>query len=89
MTDSYPKYTVDEIKIWLAHPVTQAYLECLKWYREQLADARANPRTGESNDLIIQSLFRNLGADEGTAFLSDPMQILYSYNLVERSVDEK
>lgn len=90
MTDSYPRMMLDEVEIWLSSPITKTYLQCFKFYQEQLSEMRANNGfVAPTNDDTLRNLFKNLGADEMASNFSKPIDVMRNYGLIQESIDEE
>jgi hypothetical protein len=80
----FPQVTQDQIEIWLAGPVTKAYLRCLEWKTADTRDAAGDGRLTDSMsaDLTHALLHRALGQQDGYKEAGKPETLLQFYKIV-------
>jgi hypothetical protein len=86
MSDQYPRLTPNQVEVWLANPVTQTYLNCLKFYQ---GDVKDSTDSGEgfdmgNNDQTCNLLYFREGLKEAFRISGEVEDLLGHYKLVER-----
>lgn len=71
--------------MWLANPVTQNFLECLKFSQDEVFDqvAKGNGFDIANNDKTCNVIYFNSGLKEGYRISSEVTALLEKYEMVE------
>jgi len=88
-TPQYPQVTPEQIQLWVANAVTQAYLQCLEL---KMLDVRDNASDGaivdsSSADLTHAMIHENLGQQQALITSGDYLGLLNSYGMVMETAD--
>ena len=81
---SHPQVTPEQIDLWLANPVTEAYFKCLGWFREDVRDEASNGAIVDSSsaDLTHAMIHQNMGQQQALISASDHANLFSKYNMV-------
>ena len=76
----FPQVTEAQLEIWLASPVTEAYLDCLDWKRRDTIEAAGSGKLTDSSnaDMTHALLHRSLGQQDAYAEAAKPEKLLES-----------
>jgi len=82
----FPQVTEDQIEIWLANPVTKAYLRCLEWKRADKAEAAGTGKIVDSSnaDLTHAMIHGSLGEQAAFKEAGEPEELLDHYVMIFR-----
>lgn len=82
----FPQVTENQLEIWLASPVTKAYLHCLEWKRADAIDyAGSGKLTDSSNaDMTHALLHRSLGSQDAYSECGKIETLLDFYAMIFR-----
>ena len=85
-TKNYPQVTSDQLELWLASPVTKAYLRCLAWKEADTVDQAGTGKLVDSSnaDMTHALLHRSLGQQDALKDASLPEKLLDFYRMVYR-----
>ncbi len=80
----HPQVPQEVVDLWLALPVTRAFLQCLEWRRLDTRDAAGDGTLVDSSnaDLTHAVIHRALGQQDVYKELSDPVEILNYYDMI-------
>lgn len=87
----FPQITEPQMEIWLASPVTKAYLQCLEWKRADNRDAAGSGKLVDSAsaDVTHAMLHRALGQQDGYLEAGKPETLLDFYEMIFRPPKEE
>lgn len=82
----HPQVTQDQIDLWLAHPVTKAFLLCLEWKRDDTRDQAGTGKIVDSSnaDLTHALIHRSLGQQDAYDEARAPVTLLDHYAMIFR-----
>ncbi len=80
----FPQVTENQLEIWLASPVTKAYLRCLEWkHADTIDNAGSGKLTDSSNaDMTHAMLHRALGQQDAFVECGKVEKLLDFYVLI-------
>lgn len=80
----HPVVTPEQIQLWEANPVTKAYLQCLEWFKQDIADLASNGGVADSSsaDLTHAMLHRNYGQQDGLADAANYNYLLDRHGMI-------
>lgn len=91
-TPQYPQVTPEQIQLWEADPVTQVYLQCLGWFKGDVADDASTGTIVDSSsaDLTHAMIHKNLGQQQGLSSALDYPFLFDRFNMIfEEKKDTK
>ena len=67
LTPEHPQVTPEQVQLWEADPVTQAYLKCLDWFIADVRDDASDATIVDSAcaDLTHARIHINMGQQQG------------------------
>ena len=82
----FPQVTESMLEVWLANPVTRAFMRCLTWKRADQIDAAGSGRLTDSSnaDMTHALLHRSLGQQDAFSECVDPEKMLDFYAMIFR-----
>ncbi len=80
----HPQVTEAQVEMWLANPVTKAFIACLNWKRKDTRDQAGDGSIVDSSnaDLTHGLLHRALGQQDGFRDAADPEDLLEHYEMI-------
>ena len=85
----YPQVTTNQIELWLLSPVTQAYLQSLEWYLNDVRDVPLVDMVDSSNaDITSSNIHVNMGQEQGLTTAHKYVELLNRYGLIEEEKDD-
>jgi len=81
----YPQVTQDQIDLWLSNPVTKAYLDCIKWYCEEVTSTLGDGSCVDSSnaDLTLSHIHLAMGQQQGLESAGDYIDLLSRFKMIE------
>ena len=91
MEDKYKRVTQAQLEIWLDNPVTQKYLQCLGWSKEQIQEVlgKGGYIDSDNNDKSMNRIHSALGEQAGLEKAQDPTAILIAHQMLELEAEEE
>lgn len=85
MEDKHQRVTQPQYDLWIDNPVTQAYLQCLKWSAEQQEEIIGNGSLidNSNNDLSMNRIQYADGASFGFKSSSNPISHFKLHEMIE------
>ena len=82
----YPQVTSDQVELWLANPVTKAYLRCLGWKEADTIEQAGTGKLVDSSnaDMTHALLHRGLGQQDALKDAALPEKLLDFYRMIYR-----
>jgi hypothetical protein len=82
----FPQVTESMLEIWLANPVTKAYMRCLQWKADDQRDAAGTGELVDSSnaDMTHALLHRSLGQRDAYIVAIKPEGLLDYYKMIFR-----
>lgn len=83
-TPLYSQVTPEQIQLWEADPVTKVYLQCLGWFKADVADETSNGAIVDSSsaDLTHAMIHKSLGQQQGLSTSMDYQSLFDRFDMV-------
>ena len=83
-TPKFPKITPEQIELWADNPVTEVLLQCLGWFKADVADDAADGTIvdSSSSDLTHAMIHKNLGQQQGLSTAMDFQSLFDRYGMI-------
>ncbi len=80
----YSQVTPEQIQLWEADPVTKVYLQCLGWFKADVADEASNGSIVDSSsaDLTHAMIHKSLGQQQGLSTSMDYQSLFDRFEMV-------
>ena len=84
VSPQYPKITPEQIELWADNPVTKVLLQCLGWFKADVADDASTGAIVDSSsaDLTHAMIHKSLGQQQGLSTAMDFQSLFDRYDMI-------